>query len=264
MALPKLTTLTTLSPNGPVVYWVDEVSSSLDVAWELVDADADGLSPFSSILAKSQTQGRGRQGRTWASPPGHVYAAIRLPFKEPFLGTLAPIALGFALTQAFREEGVEVFLKWPNDLLVKEGKAGGILLENRKGALIAGVGLNLGAPPVLPVERDPYAPPAAAFPLELGPPEKLWPRLAKNVMLRYNSDIPARDPDWARNFLALAEKRLAGLGREVTILQPVAEPRSNSPALTGTLTGLAPSGALRLKVNGGESLIWSGSLILPT
>ncbi|MDR1871075.1 MAG: biotin--[acetyl-CoA-carboxylase] ligase family protein [Deltaproteobacteria bacterium] len=245
----------------PPVIHLGEVTTVLDVAWEMAAKDA--LPIWGSILAKSQTQGRGRQGRVWVSPPGHVYAALRLPLKPPFSGSLASVALGYALVEALRAEGVDLLLKWPNDLLTPEGKAGGILLENRKGALIAGIGLNLGASPFPPEEREPYAPLPAALPIRLGPPEELWLRLAKNVMFRYNGDFPAKDSDWARNLCSLAEKSLAGLGEVVTIDQPVTEPRSDRPALTGTLAGLAPSGALRLVGPDGESAVWSGTLILP-
>ncbi|MDR2422213.1 MAG: biotin--[acetyl-CoA-carboxylase] ligase [Deltaproteobacteria bacterium] len=257
-----LARLTTLTPHGPVVYQVGDVASVLDVAWERVELGE--LPPWASILARSQSKGRGRQGRAWASPPGHVYAALRLPPQAPFEGTLASVAVGFALVQAFRDEGVAVSLKWPNDLLTSQGKAGGILLENRKGAVVAGIGLNVGFSPFPPDQRDPNAPPPSAFPESLGPPERLWPRLAKNVLLRYNNELPARDPDWARNFCAQAEKCLAGLGGAVVIHQPVADPRPASPSLTGILAGLAPSGALRVEGPDGECLVWSGTLTLPS
>ncbi|MDR0549351.1 MAG: biotin--[acetyl-CoA-carboxylase] ligase [Deltaproteobacteria bacterium] len=257
----KLTVLTELTPSGPYVFQVGEVPSVMDVAWELIDQG--DFPPWSSMLATAQTQGRGRQGRSWTSPKGHVYAAFRLPLQAPFIGSLASVALGFALVQAFRDEGLMVWLKWPNDLLVPEGKAGGILLENRKGALLAGIGLNIGFSPFPPELRDPHAPPPAAFPARVGPPEELWPRLAKNVLLRYNTNFPAKDPDWARTFCALAEESLAGLGGAVTVLQPVTEPRSETSALTGLLSGLAPSGALRVEGPNGLITVWSGTLILP-
>jgi BirA family biotin operon repressor/biotin-[acetyl-CoA-carboxylase] ligase len=258
---PPDATFITNPPIFPPVIHLNEVTTVLDLAWEMVEKDE--LPFWGSILAKSQTQGRGQKGRVWVSPPGHVYAAFRLPPTPPFSGSLASVALGFALVEALKDEGVMVLLKWPNDLLVPEGKAGGILLENRKGTLIAGIGLNLGFSPFPADQRDPEAPLPAAFPLNLGPPEELWLRLAKNVMCRYNCDFPARNSDWARSFCSLAEKSLAGLGQVVTIRQPVTEPRSDRSFLTGTLAGLAPSGALRLVGPEGESAVWSGTLILP-
>ncbi|MDR1606816.1 MAG: biotin--[acetyl-CoA-carboxylase] ligase [Deltaproteobacteria bacterium] len=257
----ELWPLGSLVPDGPLVYQTGEVSSVLDVAWARLDQEL--ATPWSSILAKSQTQGRGRFGRSWASPEGHVYAALRLPNQRPFEGTMASVALGYALAQAFRAEGVDVRLKWPNDLLTQEGKAGGILVENRRGALVAGLGLNLGQSP-FPLElRDPLAPPPAAFPERLGPPADLWLRLAKNLFLRYNDDFLAKDPDWARTFSSLAEKSLLGLGQKVTIHEPVAEPRVTTPHLTGILTGLAPSGALIIEGPLGEVAVWAGTLTWP-
>ncbi|MDR1084368.1 MAG: biotin--acetyl-CoA-carboxylase ligase [Deltaproteobacteria bacterium] len=240
----------------------DPVSSVLDVAWDLCKNDR--LGPWSSVLAPSQTKGRGRHGRAWASPPGHVYAALRLPLECPFEGTLAPMALSLGLVLAFRDLGCEsVKIKWPNDLLVPQGKAGGILLENRLGAVMAGIGLNLGQSPFPAGLRDPAAPPPAAFPAELGPPSALWPKLANYIRILYNKKFPERDPDWARNICALAEKNLAGMDRPVTVRDPVAEPRTSDTVLAGRLLGLAPSGALLLDGPAGKTIVWSGTLILP-
>ncbi|MBX5479333.1 MAG: biotin--[acetyl-CoA-carboxylase] ligase [Pyrinomonas methylaliphatogenes] len=102
------------------------------------------------IVARAQTQGRGRQGRTWASPPGAgLYFSIVLrPRIEarwwPLLSLLGALASRDALREAC---ALVADIKWPNDLLVEERKIGGVLaevIETEFGrACILGIGLNL-------------------------------------------------------------------------------------------------------------------------
>ena len=157
------------APGLPApVYMTGAASSSLDVANVL---HQHGLFPeWSSVLCLSQSAGRGQMRRAWASPEGNVYAALRLPNAGPFATFAAAPAIGGLTAEALHKEGFPVLLKWPNDLLQPgEGmvpgllprrdecrKAGGILLEERRGALIAGIGLNLASAPHPSTLRDNY------------------------------------------------------------------------------------------------------------
>jgi BirA family biotin operon repressor/biotin-[acetyl-CoA-carboxylase] ligase len=243
---------------------LDEVGSVLDEAWAL---EAKNSWPvFGSVLAASQTAGRGRRGSVWSSPPGHVYAALRLPSAPPFDGSQAPLALALFLTLALEELfGLDVLIKWPNDLTLDGRKVGGLLLESRRGSVAAGVGLNLGSPPTV-CERDPAAPPVGALPAALGPPKRLWEKLATDVQKRYNRHFAVAPPGWAERLASLAETRLAGLGRRATALEPASDPplefaAGDAPtSVTGRVVGLDPSGALRLETSFGLLRIWAGSL----
>lgn len=83
-------------------------------------------------LAEMQTAGRGRQGRPWVSPFGaSIYLSLLWRFAEgpATLGGLS-LAVGVAAVRALRRVGVEgVGLKWPNDLLWRGRKLGGVLIE---------------------------------------------------------------------------------------------------------------------------------------
>lgn len=104
-----------------------------------------------ACLAEHQSAGRGRRGRSWFAAPG---AGICLSVGGRFaaapadFAALAP-AVGAACATALAAAGVpEIRLKWPNDLLLGEGKLGGILVELRGEAqgpvtLAVGVGINL-------------------------------------------------------------------------------------------------------------------------
>lgn len=113
---------------------------------------AQAAAPHGALVtADAQTAGRGRRGRTWHSPPGqHVYASVVLRPRRPgpSLGPLA-LAAGVGLSQGLATLGVEVGLKWPNDVLLAGRKLAGILCEARwtgtTPEVVVGFGLNVHA-----------------------------------------------------------------------------------------------------------------------
>lgn len=97
------------------------------------------------VGADHQTAGRGRRGRTWESQPGGSLLVSVVLRPAPPLVTLAA---GVAAAQACETvTGVDVVLKWPNDILSAAGKVGGILTELVGDAAVVGLGLNLGWSP---------------------------------------------------------------------------------------------------------------------
>ena len=100
------------------------------------------------LRADRQTGGKGRQGRTWLSPPGnlHVSTLIRLRASDPAAPTLALVA-AVALHQTLSEFVGEIRIKWPNDLMIDGAKLAGILLERSGGAVVIGFGANLAHHP---------------------------------------------------------------------------------------------------------------------
>ncbi len=137
--------------GASAVELLDSVGSALDVAHERAEAGApSGL----LVLSDRQTAGRGRQGRVWHSPGGAgVYlAALLRPTVRPFSGAIA-VRVGLALVGAVEEvaPGASPWLKWPNDLMVANRKAGGVLCEARwsgasQGWIAVGVGVNVRGP----------------------------------------------------------------------------------------------------------------------
>jgi BirA family transcriptional regulator, biotin operon repressor / biotin---[acetyl-CoA-carboxylase] ligase len=107
-----------------------------------------------ALVVDAQSAGRGRQGRRWHSPPGaNLYLSLfaRLPLVAAQLSGLS-LAIGIAVAETLRAGGaVDVGVKWPNDLVARERKLGGILIESagsREGRveLVIGLGLNLAMP----------------------------------------------------------------------------------------------------------------------
>jgi BirA family biotin operon repressor/biotin-[acetyl-CoA-carboxylase] ligase len=103
------------------------------------------------VLAESQTAGRGRLGRSWYSEPeSGLYFSVLLRPKIPTqYAPLVTLGAAVALHNAIeRETGLDVDIKWPNDLLVNGRKVCGILAEmqadfDRVRSLIMGIGLNV-------------------------------------------------------------------------------------------------------------------------
>ncbi len=231
-------------------------SSSLDAAWEF---QAQGRLPvWGAVLMERQNAGRGRMGRVWQSPPGHVYGTLRLPTAPPFDGPGASLALALFLAEALKDFGWDMNVKWPNDLIFEGGKAGGLLLESRRDALVAGVGLNLRTPPPgdWVRERDPGTPPPAALPFA-GPPAELWSTLVKKIILLYNKKFGGRP---MADLIPAAEKILFWRGRMVIVTTPASDPPAPAAGLAGRILGLGSEGQLRLVNASGEYLLWSGTV----
>lgn len=103
------------------------------------------------IIADMQEKGKGRLGRQWISPPGlNIYMSIVLvPAIAPKDATLLTILSSVACATALRETcGVDASIKWPNDLMIKGRKVGGILTEiradpDRIAWAVIGIGINV-------------------------------------------------------------------------------------------------------------------------
>src|SRR5690606_1657274 len=113
----------------------------------LVEADA-GMPHLAVVLTSDQRAGRGRLDRTWDTPPGSSLAiSVLLRVGELAVSERGwiPLLAGLAMAEAVAEQlpGENVALKWPNDVLVGEGKICGILAEAMPGdVVIVGAGVN--------------------------------------------------------------------------------------------------------------------------
>ncbi len=138
-----------INDNTPEIFCYEQVSSAIDTAFEL--AGEGRLEPFGSVLAESQTSGRGQTRRFWVSPPGNIYAALLLPDDPLFNSSASAVVVAFILAQSLNLLGFSVKIKWPNDLILLYGarphKIGGILVEQRGKNIVAGIGINLTSSP---------------------------------------------------------------------------------------------------------------------
>ena len=116
----------------PRIVRLASVNSTQEVARE--------LPPGSIVVADHQTAGRGRLDRRWEAPPNTALLASFVVAPHRLLS----LAAGIAAAEAC---GPDVRLKWPNDLLVRGRKLGGILVEVAGAKAVVGIGINLSAAP---------------------------------------------------------------------------------------------------------------------
>ena len=210
------------------------------------------------IVAASQTGGRGRHGRTWASPPGNLYASLGLVDPAPLasapqLGFVAGVALVRAL-RALCGDRPRLTLKWPNDVLLGGAKLAGILLESgvlldgRLGC-VAGFGVNCASHP----EGLPY--PATDL---AGAGVHHAPSAVLDALSESLAETLAR---WDRgaNFAAIRSDWLdlaAGLGEAIIVGTPTGP-------VEGRFVGLGPAGHLLVETTRGRVTIDAGDVFLP-
>lgn len=133
---------------GQRVVYYSSVDSTNKVAKSLAQK---GAPAGTTVIADEQTAGRGRMARTWYAPPGSslLLSVLLRPTME--VSRLAELLMASALATASAIEhstGLSVDLKWPNDVILRGKKAGGILIESGfRGEVldyvVAGIGLNV-------------------------------------------------------------------------------------------------------------------------
>lgn len=95
-----------------------------------------------AIFSLRQKHGRGRQGRTWYSPPGGLYVSLLL-FPHTRLSSI-PLLASLVIVKVLEDYGFSrLSIHWPNDVLLNEKKVSGIICEQSGGAVICGIGLNV-------------------------------------------------------------------------------------------------------------------------
>ncbi len=137
----------------------DAIGSTNDEA--LAQVQAGGVSAHWAV-AREQTAGRGRSGRTWSSPPGNLYASLALanpcaPSRAAQLGFVAGLALHHAVTDVTGLTADRLMIKWPNDLVLDRAKLAGLLVEGSvlqgTSYAVIGMGVNCATHPT----DTPYA-----------------------------------------------------------------------------------------------------------
>jgi len=245
------------APQGDAparVFVLHECGSTMDEAWRLLRAG--DAAPWDSVLAARQTSGRGQLRREWAAPAGNLSVSLVLPQLPPRLADMASLLLGHAVAEALEAEfGTAIRVKWPNDLLIAGGKVGGILVEERQGRMIAGLGINLFEAPPARVMRAGSAFPASVLPSH---PEEVGPlRLWLRLLGRLRDEITRFLPEDSSAMLAnLLMKRLAFRGERVVI-------EDGAERFEARVLGIAEDGGLLVEKfgrEGGVSTLYSGCL----
>lgn len=130
------------------IIFLNETDSTNTRAKELA---AQGAPEGTLVIAEKQTEGRGRRGRSWFSPPGGgIYFSLILrpvisPGETPKITLMTAVVLAETLISLMK---LKLRIKWPNDILVNGKKLAGILTEistemDAVNYIIVGLGLNV-------------------------------------------------------------------------------------------------------------------------
>ena len=201
--------------------------------------------------ADFQYEGRGRQGRPWMALPRHALLfSLGMPLAElPASLPSITLACGVALAECLQQRGVQVQLKWPNDLRVNGCKLGGILSElavddQARYTLVVGIGINLH---LEPSARELIGQPA------LGLDEVLEPAVVASEREAWIGRLAAAILDtlsvFSREGFAAFRPRfnalMEGRGREVDVVD------NGQVTLSGRLGEVDGYGRLLIEVGGG-------------
>lgn len=241
----------------PLTKWayLEQVGSTNDLAagWLQAGQPAPAL-----MVADEQTAGRGRQGRSWHTPPGSALALSLLLDAElaaTHLGR-APGLGGLAVCSTLEDlYGLEPHIKWPNDVLLDGKKVCGVLAEaqwsgNQAVALILGIGINVAAHSVPPPKTLSF--PATSVETALGKPVDRVELLG--AVLRQLFEWLDRIAN--QDFIAAWQQRLAYMHQPVTLSIGAA-----APPLQAILRGLAADGSLRAELADGRQKVFAAGEI---
>lgn len=184
----------------------------------------EGAASGTVVVAKEQTAGRGRRGRSWESPAGeNIYMSVLLrPEIEAQKAPMLTLVMAYSVAQVLREEGYhEAQIKWPNDIVIAGKKVCGILTEMEMngfaiGHVVIGVGIN-GNREIFPEELSGKA--TSLF-LEKG--EKAdCEELIKKVVEQFEKDYKRFLEAGNLSFLKEAyDQMLVNCDKEVRVLEP--------------------------------------------
>jgi BirA family biotin operon repressor/biotin-[acetyl-CoA-carboxylase] ligase len=231
---------------GKRIHHFFKTDSTNRVALELGHA---GEPESAVVIAEEQTAGRGRAGRSWHSERAMgIYVTLLLrprlaPVQAPLLTMMAGLSVRSAVQAV---TGLAVDLKWPNDLLIRGKKAGGILTEMHAEPgqirfVIVGIGLNVNQEK-FPNELSSVA---TSLRIETGKPQsrlELLVRLLREFESDYNRFLQEGVAGVVERFETISSY---AKGKRVRV-------SNGAESYTGTTAGLGPEGLLHVRRDDGE------------
>ena len=235
---------------GQSYEWVESVDSTNSDLMRRADSLPDGH----LLIAEHQTAGKGRLGRRWQDRKGASLCLSLLlrpqqPFSDP--GVL-PLVFGLGCAEGLRAAtGVEIGLKWPNDLVLHVAKLAGLLCESRPCesgmAYVCGIGVNLGQT-AQDFEDLPHAISLAMAGVSASPLS-----LAAAMVESFESVYDRWREDGFAAILDDYSALCVTLGKPVRILR-------EADSFEGTATSVLPDGQLLVRTAAGDYPVRSGEV----
>lgn len=218
----------------------ESVASTNQTLWELLE---QGAKQGAVAIATQQTAGRGQWGRNWISPMGGLYLSVLItPNIVASHSYQLTLATAWGIANQLRKSGVDVGIKWPNDLVINRRKLGGILTETKvhQGRItqaVIGVGINWMNPvPETGINLEMWQ---AAKETKLIPCLEV---LAAKILLGIESGIQSLLQEGVNILLTRYQQLLANVGDRVYVNN-----------LAGTIVGVTPTGELHVIMDTSES-----------
>ena len=213
----------------------DIIPSTNQKIWSLIDLEY----PFPiAVIALQQTAGKGQWGRSWQSSLGGLYLSVAINVDIPLDQSFHLIMTSaWGIAKILRIYNIPIFLKWPNDLILRNHKLGGIKIETRtnketiKSAVI-GVGINWNNPvPELGINLQSYF--QTQQQQSITCLEQLTAITISGVLFGYQHYLEIGSQQMLVNY----KKLLISMSQEVTV--------NNSP---GIVTGITDKGELQVRL----------------
>jgi BirA family transcriptional regulator, biotin operon repressor / biotin---[acetyl-CoA-carboxylase] ligase len=222
-------------------------------------AGSSGASEGAVFLARQQLAGRGRAGHGWESEiDAGVYLSLLLrPQVRPGDALALSLLTGLAAADALRASiGIEVDLRWPNDLMLRDKKLGGVLIElssegDRVQYVVVGVGINVNQS----VFAAELAAQATSLQIETG---KAWPiaEVAATFLQCFDAEyrmLRAAAPTALSQAITRFEERSSyARGKRVQV--------EENGGYQGVTEGLDARGFLRVRTENGVKTVLSGGV----
>ncbi|MBI4709885.1 MAG: biotin--[acetyl-CoA-carboxylase] ligase [Nitrospirae bacterium] len=242
---------------GRELVFFQSAASTNDEALRLIQAkdNPEGI----VIFADSQERGRGRFNRSWVSPPDvNLYFTVVL--KPPLHSkdaALLTLMAAVAAVSAIREyTGLDAGIKWPNDILIRDKKAGGILAEtktNANGIIFAAVGIGLNVNLFMEMLPEEIRALATSLIKEKGEPVDRI-KLLSHILSRMEHWYKVLLNDGKKILIDECVKLSSTVGNMVDIIAP-------DGVKSGIAEGISEDGALVLKsASGSVEMIYAGDV----
>ncbi len=223
---------------------------------DLAQLARDGAREGAVLIAELQLEGRGRLGRVWTAPArsGLTFSLLLRPAVHPARQGWITLLVALAAATAIRRvAGLDVRLKWPNDLLVGERKIAGVLAERVEGAVVVGMGLNVSVrADELPVTT---ATSLAIENAECTDRDPLIRAVLREIESHYRDWLAADGDADACGLRSAYTAMSATVGQEVRVELP------GERLLSGVATGVDGSGHLVVRADGVDHALSVGDVV---
>ncbi|NJE61112.1 biotin--[acetyl-CoA-carboxylase] ligase [Thermococcus sp. 21S7] len=228
---------------GIRVISLEEVDSTNEYARRIASDVPEGT----VVLAKRQTAGKGRKGRSWASPEGGIWMSVVL--KPSGVDPRLVFVGALAVTDTLSDFGISSGIKWPNDVWAAGKKIAGILTEGKAGEyVVLGIGLNVNNPVPPELRWD------AVSMMELTGTSLPLDRVLERLLFHLNG--------WYRVFRERPELVMAKVRERTFILGRIVKVVEDDNALIGRAVDVLDDGSLLLDVGGQLRRILYGDVSL--